>query len=419
MRVGSLILVASAFGPYLFSSIRTEQLAVYAAFPPALLFGPLVYRRIRNEGWKILFGWGLLIFWAAFGYLWSSPQPMPWSKGNPIASLDNLVLPLAVLVVVWALIPEGAAAEYLRWTATLIVVFCTVNAALALLTPSSPTLTTALRYFWAPMDGTETVAERAGQLGRYSGVFGQPSEAGVAYSVAGVALVHYFAKRPWILLSSLPILIIGAAFSVSKIFLFIGLPVAILYLMYLRSITQRITLIIIAVLTGAVIWSSGLLQSWNGLRYLTRLMQIPAGVGFIEFYTANRWNEGSSMTEVIREVLGASPLTGSGLSGLKVPYDSAWAEAFVLAGTLGAIALSSVFITLYAFAKRMTPDPVGRLGQLLVIVLLASSLGIPSLTANRAATLVWLLLAGVLAQYVDMHHPQDSSGSTQGLPRPL
>ena len=200
-------------------------------------------------------------------------------------------------------------------------------------------------------------------------------------------------------------------------FLLCALPVAVLTV--LRGIARIRVLVTAAAAVGAL-WLAeiaGMLPAWSGaatLGYLTR-----PGTSLTAQYTAGRYGARGTLAPVTADVLRAAPLAGFGAGGLDGPaYDSLWQEVLVVSGVLGVILAAAVFVML---AWRLTAlrTVLAREGWQLAcgaaVLAAGASAGIPSLTANRAATLLWLVLGALvtarspgrgLKEGHDGHHPQ-------------
>jgi hypothetical protein len=183
----------------------------------------------------------------------------------------------------------------------------------------------------------------------------------------------------------------GGLLCVSKVFILGGVPLILFYLWKSKAGAGKLGALFGVVVVALGVSSTGLLQQWTGYNYLARLLSPDESQGLIEFYSAGRWNEDSRMVDTIGTVLSVRPLTGFGGGGLDVAYDSAWTEVVVVAGLLGVVLLACVFVVLFRMARRLDPD-MRRLATFVVVFLLGASLGIPSLTVNRVATVVWILL---------------------------
>jgi hypothetical protein len=136
---------------------------------------------------------------------------------------------------------------------------------------------------------------------------------------------------------------------------------------------------------------------WSGQSYLTRLLD-PGG-DVVGQYTAGRIGDGSSLYRTVAVVLHDSPWFGLGAGGLATAYDNAWVEALCMAGLVGAALYTAVLVALaVAWLRRRAgmDAAAARLAGGLVLVLAGASVGVPALTANRTASVAWLLLTLLL-----------------------
>lgn len=379
-------LTLAAFGPYVTGSIRTEQLAVYGV--TAILL-PLTFVLIRPY-LPLLLAWVGLIVVALLGLI----PPTAHSSIHPPASMssgiDNLVLPLAVMLLLWSVVPVAAAGPALRVVAALTAWGAALNGVLSIIGTRTD-LSPYLRFFWGASGG-ETTAERAAQLGRLSGVFNQPAEAGVVYGIAGLLAVWRFKDKPKTLILLLSLICVGGMLCVSKVFILGGAPLILFYLWKSRRAGGKLGIVFSTAVVAVGVAQSGLLQQWVGFNYLARLFTPAQDQGLVEFYSAGRWNSDAGMMDVFATVMQNRPVTGFGIQGLVVPYDSAWTEAVVLAGVFGLILLGLVYLCVWRVARRIQDAGVRMLASFVAVFLVGASLGIPSLTVNRAATLVWVVL---------------------------
>lgn len=386
-----VVLCLAAFGPYLVGSVRTEQLAVYATFP-FVLFG---LARLPSWSYDIVAAWSWTVLLATLGVVFPYAGALPWEPGSRLAGYDNLLLPLMTMVAILVLVPQGGARVALKTAARTVALASAANAIVATTSTILP-LNFLLRPFWGAASNAGTVAESAQTMGRYAGVFAQPAEAGLVYSIAAVLSVWRYSDRPSRMYLLLTIITVGGVLSVSKVFLLVGLPVTIILLWLLRRGTARVNMVVSTSLIGTLILSATFIQEWDGFSYLTRLLEPPAGVSLIEFYTAGRWNSGAPMIEFVKFLLTVSPWTGVGAGGLVASYDSQWTESLVMGGVLGVLGVVAVLALLLAKMRRILDRDTRLTAFAFLAVLIGASFGIPSLTANRAATIIWVVAALLL-----------------------
>lgn len=387
-RLMAVGLVLAAFGPYIVGPIRVEQLTVYA-LAILVLF---TFRNLRPWAGSILVAWCCYAFSATIAVIFPYKGTLPWAEGNLLAGYDNILLSLAVMLVVWSLVPQGSARVVLRAVATTAVWAMAINAVLASVSSIAPAVTSPLlKSFWGAGEGS--VAENAMRMGRFTGVFNSPAEAGLMYSVAAVLAVWLYSHRLLLMYTSIAVISTGGVLSVSKIFLLIGIPVMVLMVFAVQKGVRRLFVGITLLMLGVVLVSSTFIQNWSGYDYMMRLMDVPMDQSAIEFYTAGRWNEDANMVNVIRTVLSVSPVVGLGAVGVETPYDSQWTEVIIYGGIIGVLSFFVVFFVLIFKFQKICDWKTRYMALSLWVVLFVGSFGGATLTSNRTATIVWVVLA--------------------------
>jgi hypothetical protein len=218
--------------------------------------------------------------------------------------------------------------------------------------------------------------------------------------VALLCLV-WLSRRAW---KPLPVTIAaalevtGGVLTLSKVFLLCALPAAVLTV--LRG-PARVRVITTAGAVASGFWvagTSGLLPAWHlGGMALGRLAS--PQMSLTSQYSAGRYGAGGTLGPEYSDVLHNAALAGFGAGGLDGPaYDSLWQEALVVSGVLGVVLTAAVLVMLafrWARLRGALSRPEWHLAGGVLALAAGASLGIPSLTANRACTLLWLVL-GVL-----------------------
>ncbi|MDG9675554.1 hypothetical protein [Micromonospora sp. DH14] len=395
--MGVLLLVIAAFGPYVVSGVRTEQLAVFAIAGIALLARA---RQLSATPLAALLA-GYVSF-AAVAAIGPAEQLSGHGAVGFWAGLDNLALPLAALTA-GSLIAAGQVdrARLIRIVAGALLILLAANSVASYVSLMNPGQYDHVLSMWWSGASEITTAERAATMGRYSGIFNQPAEAGVMYSI-GIVAAAYLLRRRLILFATAGVtLTLGGLLTASKVFLLVGLPIA-LWQTWAGS-TWRTR-------TGTVIAVAGVLAAFD---YQTRQSGSPIGgvllgtwlhpgersQSLLSLYTAGRFGEQSVLADIASIVLKYSPFAGFGLDGMRVPYDSTWVEALVMAGVIGLV-LQALIIAVLVWSwlrVRRWADPAAvRFGAGLVAIVVAGSTGLTVTTGNRIATVVWLLVALLL-----------------------
>ncbi|MEU5550471.1 hypothetical protein ABZ738_11925 [Micromonospora sp. NPDC047793] len=398
-----VVLVAASFGPYVVSGVRTEQLAVCVVAVLAFLARA---RRLPTAPGPVVALAALLVAYpvvAAVASIGDAHLSTGMRTVGFWAGLDNLLLPAIVLAAGYLIVSGDVdRLRLLRFAAGTLVTVLAANAILAYAMLMDPgAYDHILTAWWSGDAGTVTTAERAATMGRYSGVFNQPAEAGVMYSLGLVAAVFLLRRRPVPLAAAGVLLTIGGLLTASKIFLLVGLPVAIWQTWAGSPWRTRV---------GAALAVGGVLAVFD---HQARRPDSPIGGmlldawltpgeqsgSLLSLYSARRFGENSTLADAAGIVFTHSPWTGFGMDGLRVAYDSVWVEALVMAGVLGVVAQSAILtmlVVLWWRSRRRTDRAVVRFGAGLLVVVVVGSLGLPTTTVNRVATVVWLLVALLL-----------------------
>ncbi|HEY0700837.1 MAG TPA: hypothetical protein VGD43_23900, partial [Micromonospora sp.] len=301
--------------------------------------------------------------------------------------------PIAVLLLGQFLLAEGERDRLLRVVLRTVVVAMGVNTALALASIRFD-LTAQLSAFWTD-EGAASVATKAAEMGRLTGIFNQPAEAGVLYGLAALAAVRLWPDRRLRLALSLVVLTIGGLLTVSKIFLIVAVPLVVVQLLAQRAHRlARLAVVGLATVGVMAALNSPYMSYWLGERFLLRLFD-PSD-DLVDFYTAGRIGPGSGFGDVIDVTSQTSGLFGVGIRGMTLAYDNAWVEAYVMAGVVGVLGYTAVLLGLaHAVVtgwRRWAPEEA-HFAAAVVVLTVVSSIGVPVLSANRAGSAVCLVLA--------------------------
>lgn len=392
-RLLPMVMVLAAFGPYVYGGVRTEQLVGYALIAPALLG---LLRSPAPSRLPVVMGlWGAVAVVASVAAVFPpNLGGTPWIGGSLLAGLDNFLLPLAVMLAVWSFVRTPAEARAaLEGVCVTLVVCMSANTVAALLQTQGVQWSA-----WWSGDGSGVVtALLAEENGRYSGLINQPAEAGFLYSLAIVAALRRYAQRPSALTAALAVLSVGGALTVSKTFLLVGLPLLVVGL-FERSGSRgrRLVTVLGSSLAVMVLFGRSLAASYPGFKQLAFLTNPSDNQSLLSVITAQRYGRGASSGALVTETLHHQPLFGYGAGGLGVPLDSTYVAILVYAGLTGLVLLVLAFAFMareWATAER---GDVRHFFGVFLVLLLASNLGIPTLTANRAGTVAWVFLSVTL-----------------------
>lgn len=379
--------VASSFAPYV-GRFRLEQIALFAAVVVLLL--AVGFRPVWTRSTVAILA--LLTFFLLFSGLVAlvgTAHSLPYPPRGIPAGVDTVVTAGAGILLGAAALRFLHAWQLARIIVVSLSVLLSLNTIIAL---NQTAWSGLLLRFWTS-SGSDSVAVLAETNVRYSGVFNQPLEAGLAYSVAllGLWLLPQVRVKYALILS--PFVTLGGILSGSKVFflsLFI-LGIALLVQLGRKEASRALALIPVALVSLGVV---GLLGSATFTGALERISG--RGDDTLSGLTAGRLGSQGTLWESTRELRASRLLYGAGLGGLEIPYDSVWVEALVLLGLIGVVVMLVIFLLLGRGAFT-GGDPSGRLFNIALFALLVGgSLGAPVLTANRVASWLWILIVATI-----------------------
>jgi hypothetical protein len=402
-----VVAIASSFGPYVVGgSLRTEHLVVYGAAALAVMM--LLQRgagaRINVLAAALLFVWMWAMGWTSAVTLGQGGAPgFAWRTA--LGQLENISQPAAIVLTVsvltWRVQDTGG--RLLRTALLAWVLLLAANALVSVLQVFMP-LDPYLERFWGQDPTGDTVARRALGLGRFGGVFNQPMEAGLSYAGGLLGWVYLWRgrERAPLLMATLPLLLLGGILSVSKVFLFVGLPLGALG--FAREVSagrfaiKRMWFGVAAIAGGvaAITWVS---RSWGGAGYLWRFASLSRADprSAIELLTAGRFGAGSDGMETrFLDVWHTAPITGRGL-GTSQAFDSAYLEVFHQGGMVYVLLYVMLLLVLLLplYFKSLRAAERALLGSLWVLVVVGG-VGAPALTINRFSTCIWVVFSLLL-----------------------
>lgn len=411
--------VLAALGPYWGNNgFKTEYIVIYVAFfAYLLLLVPQSHFRPGANLSTIMQLWLCLGICQLMGSFLSSslPRPVP-PTGRLLAAVEHQVQPLVVVGVVCTcariLSAEQLSIALRRALNTLVWGLCLNSLLIVWLMKTG---STELFSAWLPPSGAEvdSVWSLSIQMGRFGGIFNQPFEAGLSYSLALLAWCRIQRDRKQAVsweYGRFVLLLFGGLVSVSKVFIFGGIPLCFILASiskpYRKYIFNWKCGLVLASVFFAVSYSQEL---WSGSSFLMRLFSPEKGTDLLDLYTANRFGgDRTQVKDYFSEVWKVSPLFGFGFAPYEV-IDNGFLWAFASGGILGV----SIFVLLLYRALSWTRKLVRSNGEqlislLMVILMILAALGAPSFTINRASTIFWTLYP--LATLVGLaKHPREGT----------
>lgn len=385
------VLMLAVFGPYIEGGVRTEQAVVYLTAVTVVPLTLLLTRPTSHLA-AFLLTWTAILSIAATGVIAPPPNFTGWARGSAVAGLDNLVLPVAVLLTVHGLRTWGADPKrLLRRVALLAVLLMSLStvAAMAQFQGADWSL------WWGGAVGDST-AMRAAHSGRFSGLINQPAEAGFLYGIALLCALYLWPNRRGRLLVAFSFIAVGGVMTVSKVFLFVALPLALWQMCREHhGRAGRFTAAVSLIAGVYVAVRAGFLPEWTGVDQMRQI--VPNGIGsLVDSLTASRYGESSTLQPVVDAVMSGPVWFGFGAAGLTTAYDSGFVEVLVVAGVFGVALYCAALLVLLGAWRSMVRGSERTLMGFLLLLVVAASAGVPALTANRSATVIWLLLGNLL-----------------------
>lgn len=264
-----------------------------------------------------------------------------------------------------------------------------LNAIVILLQYLESPISNIIQKFWF-VDYQESIAYNAAQLGRLTGVFKQPLEAGMAYSIS-LLLVSYFYIRGFKKVKFfLPFILVGGFFSISKIFILVGIPISLVYFFYNSNSSRSIYSLFFFI--GIFYLALQLFENWESANYLFRLFDLDNLSNGLGFLTGSRFGgENTDVEELFFNVLNNSPILGFGIGSTKL-MDNAIIEFLFQGGLI--CAMLYIIFSIYFFHRIKFIKEKSDKSFLLFfnIFLIISSIGSPIYTYNRFSLILFIIL---------------------------
>ena len=379
-------------GPYIGAGLRTEQLVVYGGLPLAMMLGR---HPIRDRSfWSPLGCWGAIVAIAVAGYF--GPYRPLQPSSDVIASIDNLVLPLAVWILAsYCLARDEEQRERQVVRCCMAWLWVCAIAGVVSIASIYLDLSGVLSYFWTG-ESTSVAILSYGQ-GRTTGVFNQPAEAGAAFSIALLAAWRVSGcpgVRQRLHGVATALVLIAGILTVSKVFLLLGLP------LWIWRTARRSTLptrrrrqggnLIVAVGIACIVVAVAFARSGAATQIGLSLGGFDKGP--VSALSGGRLGGGGSLGSVQTLVLHKSPIFGFGLGGVDMAYDSSHIEILANAGMIGVVLYVALLLGLRRTGSTLPRSPDRILAQSLLLVAVFGGVGLPILTANRVGVAWWVLI---------------------------
>jgi len=394
----------SFFGPYIIGPVRLEHIVIYSLFfflTCAAIFWPTVSGALR----KTLVGppfplfviaWSLLLPLSIFSHIGRFGLEGGWALADFLSGLDGIALPIATFVSASVLIElVGRDRAFRIGSSTIVWLMCAnaVVSAVFFLGGDSSALEPFHQSLTSEIDSVYEVS------GRTTGIFNQPIEASVAYSLAGILAVTKLRSRPVWGFLALALITFGGTIAVSKVFSFGGLFLIVASIA-LTNGARKAAVYTFLVVPAASIAAFRFPIVFNHYQRLFDSFSGASDESPLYILTSGR-NEsplvGSADTATRDVFFGYGP---SGVGGYGVTLDTALLQIVSIAGVVGFLA----WLLTLAFIIHLTVKQADRdflvLGIGVCIIIIGASFGFEPLSANRSGTVIWTILALLNSQLV-------------------
>jgi hypothetical protein len=412
----------AAFGPYLLKSmgLRLEHVVIYAVGCIGIV--KLATTRERRPVYvgPVLAFFGVAALWAL---IVTFAQPIYEADTVRVfTDLDHYLRPplIAIAVVAWigsstyeteAATASLAAMASLRRLSRIVIALLVVNTVITALSVFFD-LGSLLEVF-RPLSSAASpnVADRAALGGRFTGIFNQPFEAGVAYSLGLFCWAYLYigrqARRPYAMAHvSLALLMFGGLLPVSKVFIFAGLPMFLVSWLLGGGLGAALRLRTLPIVVLLVYAFALALATWPGSDLLTRLPETVTGDGdVVTSLSAGRFGNEGLVSQAFRSAATEVPLTGFGLASYG-PLDNAYFMFFIHGGAVPLLGYLALICWLALSGLRAFASSAEGRGLVLLVILIAGAgLGAPVASIPRASTVLWSIVTLLLvAIYRDQSH---------------
>lgn len=398
-----LILIISAFGIQLTSTIRCDHVVIYVFFifsiiilakePKMLVVKPLFY---------------ILIF-LIFEIVWTttvtcfSERDLDFIK--VLAKFENYLQPIALIIIVMVFVRNNTAKQIEQLIGMLcrtFIILLLLNTIIILIDRFYD-ISSWITYWFITERSHVSALARLNE--RYSGIFDQPIDAGTSYSLGIVVWVYLFRKNYIRGLKdylSLAVIFIGGFFPSSKAYFFCGIPLFFIYLIWgktknyslLKIINWRmIVLIFFAICSAYLLSIMDIIKFDKFTSYFDTTLYQQTNI--LSRITATRYGSGeeSRIVQNYNYVKQYSLLYGVGFAGGITALDSAFMEFFVQGGVVAGIIYIAVILTisLHGLVNYKNYEECHLL-LIVSIIIVGAGLGSAIITMNRFSVIMWALV---------------------------
>ncbi|MBT7582918.1 MAG: hypothetical protein HN572_08130 [Kordiimonadaceae bacterium] len=395
-------------------SVGPDQILLYMLFPIAI--GVLFVGRksilLHPSALTILFIFSFITTWilvVTIGGVSSNVHPTDRTQVDELGSFESFLQIIVSVTVIGTFINTNHVAinkVLLDRVGKILVVLMSGNAVIALAAMFMDTLPIT-QYFISEATGKgDSQYETFSTIGRMTGIFDFPATAGIAYSLALLIWTYRIRRIRKISLIEYmfgAMIIIGGTITVSKTFLFGGLPLFLIYWLIPGRMSPRITFKLLIIILSGVVAVALFIEYWIGLKGILDIFtsdeKYASGELFLHFiqirYGVNNQMEIAGIFPYVWEM---APFQGLGFAYLGLT-DSAYLKFFMQGGLVAAL-LYVGFIALIIFLGAIEwyhGNEIGRLLTLIGIFVFIAGIGSPVITSSRVGVIFWVIIMLILA----------------------
>lgn len=398
-----LLLVICAFSPYVVKSlgIKAEHLIIIPVFLVSILIALMNRVKMNRELLPLLFLWFGFIMIISIRTIFSDE---PSAGMAAISELGNFAMPLLVMFFYFLNFNKENISEHeqLGKIIRLFNFFLALNSILIILAIVGFDTSSISQIYWKGFVARDSLGN-----GRFTGIFNQPMESGMAYSIGVLGWLYLVEKTKKVTGKNMilcVLLIIGGVASVSKVFLLGGFLLFCIGVRKNKGVRKSLLKIFFILVPLIYLVYQVLKDRWSGMDYLSRFLTNDSG-NLMYTLTSGRFGGDNTMKVLFGGVLEEHPIIGLGL-GQNDVADSQWFQVFGISGIIGfLIFIVLTFILLWkALEYRFIKESFGesQLFGSLVILCVIASIGAPVYTLNRSSIVLWSLF-GILLAHKNKH----------------
>lgn len=402
-----MLIVILAFGPYIVGPVRVEHIYLYTLFIISIF--RIVITKDKYFLIKPIF---LLITLMVAYILWVTIITILENKYTSIlqiiADIESYIQPIVVIIVTTTFFRYDKSSIDIKINKIfkVLVLILSINSVIAIISMLIKDISflqvfhTGSRY-----DGSLSVAYKSFTMGRYTGIFNQPLESGVTYSLGILIWIYIYGNKKNKIFDyiKLVLLIIGGFLSVSKMFIIGGIPISILYYLNIINFKFKFNPFEILIMPIVIFPAVFILNKWNGLSYFFRLFNFKYiyNEGILNVLTGGRFgSENATLISKFSLILQESPIYGFGLASSN-GFDNAYLQYLHQGGIVGLIIylmliLIIILIIIELFKSNFIKD--AKLVGCIILIILILGIGGPIITLNRFSTILWLVLSMLIVK---------------------